>query len=71
MKGGKWDNCNSIINKYILKKENLRDSWRFIVQWSLLVVEYSVWQKEGMLDMRLKEINVHGCRGIVNTFSAA
>ena len=20
--GGKWDNCNSIINKYILKKEN-------------------------------------------------
>ena len=21
VKGGKWDNCNSIINKYILKKE--------------------------------------------------
>ena len=23
VKGGKWDNCNSIINKYILKKENV------------------------------------------------
>ena len=23
--GGKWDNCNSIINKYILKKEWLED----------------------------------------------
>ena len=21
VRGGKWDNCNSIINKYILKKE--------------------------------------------------
>ena len=23
VKGGKWDNCNSIINKYIYKNENL------------------------------------------------
>ena len=22
--GGKWDNCNSIINKYILKRINLK-----------------------------------------------
>ena len=22
--GGKWDNCNSIINKYIKKKKNVR-----------------------------------------------
>ena len=22
VKGGKWDNCNSIINKYIFKKNN-------------------------------------------------
>ena len=22
MKGGKWDNCNSIINKYIFKNDN-------------------------------------------------
>ena len=25
VKGGKWDNCNSIINKYIKKKKN--ESW--------------------------------------------
>ena len=24
VKGGKWDNCNSIINKYILKKRKER-----------------------------------------------
>ena len=23
--GGKWDNCNSIINKYILKKDRWKD----------------------------------------------
>ena len=23
VKGGKWDNCNSIINKYILKRQSL------------------------------------------------
>ena len=24
--GGKWDNCNSIINKYIFKKEKKRNT---------------------------------------------
>ena len=27
--GGKWDNCNSIINKYIQKKE-MEITWRVI-----------------------------------------
>ena len=27
--GGKWDNCNSIINKYIKKKKN-----RKVLEWS-------------------------------------
>ena len=25
--GGKWDNCNSIINKYILKKKRNTKCW--------------------------------------------
>ena len=30
--GGEWDNCNSIINKYILKKNDLN-----VTPWDVLV----------------------------------
>ena len=29
VKGGKWDNCNSIINKYIFLKENLKNTTNY------------------------------------------
>ena len=39
MKGGKWDNCNSIINKYIFKKEYI---------WTVMVVlSAQDWNRKG------------------------
>ena len=32
--GGKWDNCNSIINKYILKKQQKKNNNGTFTQWN-------------------------------------
>ena len=39
--GGKWDNCNSIINKYILKKEI------FVTILQIPSIEYKEEEEEG------------------------
>ena len=31
--GGEWDNCNSIINKYIKKKNNMLKTNNFVINW--------------------------------------
>ena len=45
VKRGKWDNCNSIINKYILKKEGIN-------KWDLIKITSFCTSKENSSKMK-------------------
>ena len=47
--GGEWDNCNSIINKYIKKKEVQHSKKKSSEGWAIGVT----WHRHGCLDLLL------------------
>ena len=52
VKGGKWDKCNSIINKKIQKnEERLRNLWDNLKRYNILIIGF---QKEKRKRKKLK-----------------
>ena len=50
MKGQKWDNCNSIINKYI-KKIKIKIKNSFLIQFLLYVTHIILPKEESVLEI--------------------